>query len=64
MAQRLTDAVRQVRVGEGDDGLLALVLDVDDALERMLGLGLGLGIAHQMQDFIAVFDEERAAQRQ
>lgn len=61
--QRLADSMRQVRIGERHHDTVTLVPSVDDALERMLGARVGLGVADQMQNIFPMRPEEFAAQR-
>src|SRR3972149_4970180 len=64
MAQRLADPVHQVRIREGDHGVVRFFLDVHDAFERMLGFRLRLGMADEVQDLLAMLGEKLPAQRQ
>ena len=64
VAQRLADPVHQVRIREGDHGVVRFFLDVHDAFERMLGFRLRLGMADEVQDLLAMLGEKLPAQRQ
>src|SRR5581483_2136445 len=62
--QGIADAARQVNVGRGDHGPAILLLDADDALERMLGLCPRRFVVHETHDLVAMRSKEFALERQ